>query len=142
MSRDAPSNRLVALDALRGVAAVVVLVHHVSMTAPSISAAYQSSANVAIFSTGWWVTLSPLKILFAGPEFVLVFFVLSGFVLVLSPLRRWPWMRRPASEATAGSDTPPASPAGASTDAAPAVALDPAPTAATQTQPQGDDWLS
>jgi peptidoglycan/LPS O-acetylase OafA/YrhL len=93
MSPDAPRNRLVALDALRGVAAVIVLVHHVSMTAPSVSAAYSSSANVAIFSTGWWVTLSPLKILFAGPEFVLVFFVLSGFVLVLTPLRRWPWNR-------------------------------------------------
>jgi peptidoglycan/LPS O-acetylase OafA/YrhL len=100
MSRDAPSTRLVALDALRGVAAVIVLVHHVSMTAPAVSAAYQSSADVAIFSTGWWVTLSPLKILFAGPEFVLVFFVLSGFVLVLTPLRRWPWNRRATNAAT------------------------------------------
>jgi peptidoglycan/LPS O-acetylase OafA/YrhL len=97
MSPDAPRTRLVALDALRGVAAVIVLVHHVSMTAPSISAAYSSSANVAVFSAGWWVTLSPLKILFAGPEFVLVFFVLSGFVLVLTPLRRWPWNRSTTS---------------------------------------------
>ncbi|ANP71479.1 acyltransferase family protein [Cryobacterium arcticum] len=95
MSAAEPRTRLVALDALRGVAAVVVLVHHVSMTAPSVSAAYSSSANVAIFSTGWWATLSPLKIFFAGPEFVLVFFVLSGFVLVLSPLGRWPWTPRP-----------------------------------------------
>ncbi|MBC7723965.1 MAG: acyltransferase [Burkholderiaceae bacterium] len=88
--------RLLALDALRGVAAVVVLVHHVSMTIPAVSAAYESSANVAFLSTGWWVTLSPLKILFAGPEFVLVFFVLSGLVLVRSPLaggasRRYDW---------------------------------------------------
>jgi peptidoglycan/LPS O-acetylase OafA/YrhL len=112
MSRDAPRNRLVALDALRGVAAVIVLVHHVSMTAPSISAAYSSSTNVALFSTGWWATLSPLKILFAGPEFVLVFFVLSGFVLVLTPLRRWPWTHH----------TPPPDP-----DAL---------------QPQGYDWLA
>ena len=79
-----------ALDALRGVAAIVVLVHHVAMTAPSISAAYSSGGNVPLFSAAWWVTLSPLKILFAGPEFVLVFFVLSGFVLVLTPLRRLP----------------------------------------------------
>ena len=92
------------LDALRGVAAVIVLVHHVSMTAPSISAAYSSSANVAVFSPAWWVTLSPLKILFAGPEFVLVFFVLSGFVLVLSPLRRFPWTRRAAPSAAGGPD--------------------------------------
>lgn len=82
-----PRNRLVALDALRGVAAVIVLVHHISMTSPAVSAAYSSSTDVPIFSTGWWATLSPLKIFFAGPEFVLVFFVLSGFVLVLSPLR-------------------------------------------------------
>ncbi|PXA70013.1 acyltransferase family protein [Cryobacterium arcticum] len=83
-----PRNRLVALDALRGVAAVIVLVHHISMTSPAVSAAYSSSTDVPIFSTGWWATLSPLKIFFAGPEFVLVFFVLSGFVLVLSPLRQ------------------------------------------------------
>ncbi|WP_120338165.1 acyltransferase family protein [Cryobacterium soli] len=109
MSAAEPRTRLVALDALRGVAAVVVLVHHVSMTAPSVSAAYSSSANVAIFSTGWWATLSPLKILFAGPEFVLVFFVLSGFVLVLSPLRRWPWTPRsgPGTASGRGADTEP-----------------------------------
>ena len=83
-----PRNRLVALDALRGVAAVIVLVHHISMTSPAVSAAYSSSIDVPIFSTGWWATLSPLKIFFAGPEFVLVFFVLSGFVLVLSPLQQ------------------------------------------------------
>ena len=83
-----PRNRLVALDALRGVAAGIVLVHHISMTSPAVSAAYSSSIDVPIFSTGWWATLSPLKIFFAGPEFVLVFFVLSGFVLVLSPLQQ------------------------------------------------------
>ncbi|ASD21103.1 hypothetical protein B7495_02490 [Cryobacterium sp. LW097] len=96
MSRDTSRTRMGGLDALRGVAAVIVLVHHVSMTAPAISAAYSSSADVAVFSPAWWVTLSPLKILFAGPEFVLVFFVLSGFVLVLTPLRRLQWTRPPA----------------------------------------------
>ncbi|WP_161498857.1 acyltransferase family protein [Cryobacterium aureum] len=78
--------RLGRLDALRGVAAVVVLVHHVSMTVPQIAAAYESSAGVTVYSVGWWATLSPLKVLLAGPEFVLVFFVLSGLVLVRSPL--------------------------------------------------------
>ncbi|RNE62612.1 acyltransferase family protein [Cryobacterium tepidiphilum] len=78
--------RLHALDALRGVAAAVVLVHHVSMTVPAISEAYRSSRGVEFASVGWWATLSPLKIVVAGPEFVLVFFVLSGFVLVRSPL--------------------------------------------------------
>ncbi|WP_158251000.1 acyltransferase [Cryobacterium sp. Y82] len=78
--------RLGRLDALRGVAALVVLAHHVSMTVPEIAAAYDSSTGVPLFSAGWWTTLSPLKVLLAGPEFVLVFFVLSGFVLVRSPL--------------------------------------------------------
>ena len=86
MSRTPSPSRLVALDALRGVAALIVLVHHVSMTIPAVSAAYESSAGVEFLSVGWWTTLSPLKLLFAGPEFVLVFFVLSGFVLVRSPL--------------------------------------------------------
>jgi peptidoglycan/LPS O-acetylase OafA/YrhL len=78
--------RLGRLDALRGVAAAVVLVHHVSMTVPQIASAYETSAGVALYSVGWWATLSPLKIFLAGPEFVLVFFVLSGFVLVRTPL--------------------------------------------------------
>jgi len=86
MPRLLSSGRLVALDALRGVAAGIVLVHHVSMTAPGISAAYQSTVGVDTGSAGWWSTLTPLKFLVAGPEFVLVFFVLSGFVLVRSPL--------------------------------------------------------
>jgi len=119
-----PRTRLVALDALRGVAAVIVLVHHVSMTAPGVSAAYSSSKNVAAFSPEWWATLSPLKIFFAGPEFVLVFFVLSGFVLVLSPLGRWPWA---ASART-----------GRATAAAPGAPTAPGTPAITQ----GYDWLA
>ena len=145
MSRDAPRSRLVALDALRGVAAVIVLVHHVSMTAPSISDAYSSSADVAVFSTGWWITLSPVKILFAGPEFVLVFFVLSGFVLVLSPLRRWPWHRQPEpapspSTSTSTSTDPKAG--SPTTDTAPAVAVDRSTAPETPTHPHGYDWLA
>ena len=90
--------RLGRLDALRGVAAIVVLVHHVSMTVPQIATAYESSVGVMLYSVGWWATLSPLKVLLAGPEFVLVFFVLSGFVLVRSPLaarqtgQRYDWV--------------------------------------------------
>lgn len=38
-------------------------------------------------STLWWVEFSPLKVFSAGGEAVLIFFVLSGFVLVLPVLR-------------------------------------------------------
>nr|RZI37121.1 hypothetical protein BJQ95_00464 [Cryobacterium sp. SO1] len=133
------------LDALRGVAAVIVLVHHVSMTAPSISAAYSSSANVAVFSPAWWVTQSPLKILVAGPEFVLVFFVLSGFVLVLSPLRRFPWVRRPTPADTGGpvgADSPTAETASAASVTPASAAARAGHPAAAEAQIAGYDWLA
>ncbi|HXD60384.1 MAG TPA: acyltransferase [Lacisediminihabitans sp.] len=87
---DAPKHalRLRSLDGLRGLAAVIVLAHHLSMTIPAISNAYDSSSNLAPFSLAWWFVGGPAKTLVAGPEFVLVFFVLSGFVLTLSPLSR------------------------------------------------------
>jgi peptidoglycan/LPS O-acetylase OafA/YrhL len=81
-----PQFRLRSLDGLRGLAAAIVLLHHLSMTIPAISNGYDSTHNVAPWSFTWWVLQSPLKVLVAGPEFVLVFFILSGFVLTLSPL--------------------------------------------------------
>ncbi|WP_166783873.1 hypothetical protein [Cryobacterium sp. Hz9] len=36
------------LDTLRGVAAIIVLVHHVSMTVPQIATAYESSGGVRL----------------------------------------------------------------------------------------------
>lgn len=85
---DVPTHalRLRSLDGLRGLAAAIVLAHHLSMTIPSISNAYDSSSNGVPLSLAWWLVDGPAKILVAGPEFVLVFFVLSGFVLTLSPL--------------------------------------------------------
>jgi peptidoglycan/LPS O-acetylase OafA/YrhL len=76
-----------SLDGLRGVAAGVVLLHHLSMTIPSVSNGYDRASDLAPFSPAWWLVATPLKILVAGPEAVLVFFVLSGFVLTLAPLK-------------------------------------------------------
>ena len=71
------SSRLIALDGLRGVAAVIVLLYHLSLVArPFLS------------PDEWaWLTRSPLKIFTAGTESVLVFFVLSGLVVTLPALR-------------------------------------------------------
>lgn len=94
-----PRQRLRSLDGLRGVAAAVVLLHHLSMTIPAVSNGYDSAARLDPFSPAWWLVATPLKIFSAGPEFVLVFFVLSGFVLTLPPLasrsgpsRRYDWL--------------------------------------------------
>lgn len=88
MSASAPSapetatvrpTRLSSLDALRGLAAAVVVLHHVALTSPPLEAAYSGRA------TGWAAVAAytPLHALWAGGEAVLVFFVLSGLVLAL-----------------------------------------------------------
>lgn len=79
---EVPSRRVRALDGLRGWAAIVVLAHHSMLTLPSFSAVqYGSQAH------GRWaeaVAYSPLHLLWAGPEAVIVFFVLSGYALMES----------------------------------------------------------
>lgn len=71
------SPRITSLDGLRGLAALGVVLYHLSLLAhPALSA-----------STWAWMTQSPLKVLFPGTEAVLVFFVLSGLVVALPALR-------------------------------------------------------
>ncbi|TFB71608.1 acyltransferase [Cryobacterium sp. Hz9] len=89
-SAPVPTGRLTSLDGLRGVAALVVMFHHLYLVAvPSIVAAGGSQPG----SVYWWVSRTPLKILTAGSEAVLVFFVLSGLVVALPALRksRYSW---------------------------------------------------
>jgi peptidoglycan/LPS O-acetylase OafA/YrhL len=71
------TSRLTGLDGLRGVAALVVVFYHLSLVArPFLSPAE------------WWLlTETPLKLITAGTESVLVFFVLSGLVVTLPALR-------------------------------------------------------
>ena len=80
--------RLPSLDGLRGFAALVVLTHHVVMAGvPLLAAAYVAGSHTAV--PGWAdvLTYSPLHLLWAGEEFVLVFFALSGFVLTMPTVR-------------------------------------------------------
>ena len=76
--------RVLSLDGLRGFAAMGVMFYHLSLVArPELS------------KTSWeWLTQTPLKLLFAGTESVLVFFVLSGLVITLPGMRKgFSWRR-------------------------------------------------
>jgi peptidoglycan/LPS O-acetylase OafA/YrhL len=83
--------RLHALDGLRGIAAFVVVLHHLLLVAQPVA---QPPGEPELWSAWWWLERTPLKLLTAGHEAVLVFFVLSGAVVVLPALRRidfsWP----------------------------------------------------
>lgn len=81
------ATRLRSLDGVRGIAAIVVVIYHVSL----IARPFADGGTAQVVWDG--VTESPLKLLFAGTEAVLVFFVLSGLVVALPLLRRsvsWP----------------------------------------------------
>ncbi|MFZ4894158.1 acyltransferase family protein [Plantibacter sp. Mn2098] len=76
-----PTGRLRALDGMRGVAALVVVLYHVSLLARPFTHSGTSAAAWTI------ATETPLKLAFAGTEAVQVFFVLSGLVVALPLLR-------------------------------------------------------
>src|SRR5215210_4811056 len=89
--------KLVELEAARGVAAVVVLVHHVLIAFfPRFHGLRFPDETVSMYGT-------PLFALINGSAAVVVFFVLSGFVLtkeifekrsttklLISAVKRWP----------------------------------------------------
>ena len=79
------SYRLVSLDGLRGLAAVVVLVHHAALIIPSLAGVYFPGP----LATGLAGILAytPLHLAWAGGEAVFLFFVLSGLVLALPATR-------------------------------------------------------
>lgn len=76
------SSRNTALDALRGLAALVVVAHHILLVSP----AFESSTGYTGFFAPLWY--SPARDLVDGNAAVWVFFVLSGVVVML-PVRRW-----------------------------------------------------
>lgn len=78
------SSRLTTLDGLRGVAALVVVLHHLMLVATPY---LKSSGGAAPWSAYWWISETPLKLFSAGSEAVLVFFILSGLVVALPSLR-------------------------------------------------------
>lgn len=89
-TRPAAESRYASLDGLRGVASLIVVGYHALLVVPAISAVYVDKVQPEAFTPEWWLYATPLRLLFAGHEAVLVFFVLSGFVLTLPFLVRPP----------------------------------------------------
>ncbi len=79
--------RIEALDSVRGIAAVIVVIHHCFLVQPVYSnfffSHYKTNAGGVISSI---FLHSPLRIVWAGYEAVTLFYVLSGLVLAL------PWI--------------------------------------------------
>jgi peptidoglycan/LPS O-acetylase OafA/YrhL len=84
--------RIGSLDGLRGAAALVVLVHHALMMFPGM-ALVQERRSAGAGPVERLLGFTPLHLVWAGDEAVLVFFVLSGLAVVLpavTPSRfRW-----------------------------------------------------
>ncbi|HEX4443057.1 MAG TPA: acyltransferase [Galbitalea sp.] len=78
--------RLIALDGLRGIAAFVVVLHHVYQVARPF---LEPKVNAWAPGSPWWfISSTPIKLLSAGSESVLIFFVLSGLVVPLPLLAK------------------------------------------------------
>lgn len=75
--------RLRSLDGLRGVAAFAVVFWHVSLVVPAFADVILRGARPETLTLEWWLTRTPFADLELGHEAVLVFFILSGFVLTL-----------------------------------------------------------
>lgn len=74
------SRRYAGLDGLRGIAAGVVLTTHLILTIPALTGRSQTDPSPPWLDA---VLHTPLHLLTAGGEAVIVFFVLSGFVLII-----------------------------------------------------------
>lgn len=77
-----------SLDSLRGIAAFLVVTFHCAQVAPDF-AIPGNPLSLAAWGNIWtWLKYSPLRVFFSsGPPAVVLFFVLSGFVLSLPFLR-------------------------------------------------------
>lgn len=73
-------HRIGTLDALRGISAFAVVIHHTLVTLPALWAIYADGSKEFLPDL---LGYTPLHLIWAGPEAVTIFFVLSGLVLSL-----------------------------------------------------------
>lgn len=71
------------MDGLRGLAALVVVACHALSTLPGIGSVVFDDRTAGLGPLESWAVFSPLHVLWNGTPAVHVFFVLSGFVLIL-----------------------------------------------------------
>lgn len=83
MRSNSGQSRVTQLDGLRGLAALVVVACHALSTLPGIGSAVSGDRSAGLDTAEAWAVFSPLHVLWNGTPAVHVFFVLSGFVLVL-----------------------------------------------------------
>ncbi len=92
---DRDAGRIASLDSLRGVAALFVLFDHCALMFPERLSPRSPPWSGGSWRDAWsWVDFTPLKLLFCGDQAVLIFFVLSGFVLALTFARNDAWSYR------------------------------------------------
>jgi len=70
--------RITSLDGLRGWAALSVMFNHMAQVSPAIWAAFLNEPHSRLSNV---ITYTPLHLFWAGGEAVVLFFVLSGYVL-------------------------------------------------------------
>lgn len=73
------SRRIEIFDGMRGLAAIIVMVFHLIVM---VEAGHASNASLDFKNKLWAVfTLTPLKLLWAGNEAVILFYIIGGFVI-------------------------------------------------------------